>query len=320
MSGLFERVRSACARVAGQAKSVRIDAGPLARLARALAEEAGDSAVPDPAHQRVGDAASTLAFVVTLDAINFGSGWFPHLRKRPGCSGYLSIAAALRERFERHGAWDAEALEALEPRALAEVLGQDPGHPPVADLMTWYARSLRELGGCLRARHAGRFEALVAAAGGSAARLVAELLEMPLYRDAARYAGFEVPFYKRAQITAADLALAFGGAGPGRFDDLDRLTLFADNLVPHVLRCEGVLRLAPALEEAIAAGRELPAGSPEEVELRAVAVHAVEGCVAELARLGVRTSARELDLRLWTRGQRPEIKAHPRHRTRSPYY
>ena len=90
--------------------------------------------------------------------------------------------------------------------------------------------------------------------------------------------------------------------------------------MPHVLRCEGLLRLSPALEEAIAAGRELPAGSPEEVELRAVAVHAVEGCVAELARLGVRTSARELDLRLWTRGQRPEIKAHPRHRTRSPYY
>ncbi len=41
---------------------------------------------------------------------------------------------------------------------------------------------------------------------------------------------------------AADLAAAFRGQGPGRFRDLDRLTLFADNLVPHVLRREGVLR------------------------------------------------------------------------------
>ena len=44
-------------------------------------------------------------------------------------------------------------------------------------------------------------------------------------------------FYKRAQIVAADLALA----GVARFRDLDRLTIFADNLVPHVLRCDGVL-------------------------------------------------------------------------------
>ena len=39
-------------------------------------------------------------------------------------------------------------------------------------------------------------------------------------------------FYKRAQIVASDLALA----GVAEFDDLDRLTIFADNLVPHVLR------------------------------------------------------------------------------------
>ncbi len=45
-------------------------------------------------------------------------------------------------------------------------------------------------------------------------------------------------FYKRAQITPSDLALA----GVAEFDDLDRLTIFADNLVPHVLRVDGVLR------------------------------------------------------------------------------
>ena len=47
-------------------------------------------------------------------------------------------------------------------------------------------------------------------------------------------------FYKRAQILPADLALA----GVAQFADLDRLTLFADNLVPHVLRCDGVLSTA----------------------------------------------------------------------------
>ena len=45
-------------------------------------------------------------------------------------------------------------------------------------------------------------------------------------------------FYKRAQIVPNDLAVA----GVADFRDLDRLTIFADNLVPHVLRVDGVLR------------------------------------------------------------------------------
>ena len=48
-------------------------------------------------------------------------------------------------------------------------------------------------------------------------------------------------FYKRAQIVPNDLALA----GVAEFADLDRLTIFADNLVPHVLRVDGVLRYDP---------------------------------------------------------------------------
>jgi hypothetical protein len=117
-------------------------------------------------------------------------------------------------------------------------------------------------------------------------------------------------FYKRAQIAAADLALA----GVARFGDLDRLTIFADNLVPHVLRCEGVLRYDAALAAHIDAGRLLPAGAQER-EIRACAVHA---CELLAARLG--TTAHELDNALWSRGQAPEFKALPRHRTRSVYY
>ena len=43
-------------------------------------------------------------FTLTLDAINFGSGWFPTLRKRPGCSGYFTVAWALTDRFRADGA------------------------------------------------------------------------------------------------------------------------------------------------------------------------------------------------------------------------
>ncbi len=89
-----------------------------------------------------------------------------------------------------------------------------------------------------------------------------------------------MPFYKRAQLAAADLALALDGAGPGAFDDLDRLTIFADNLVPHVLRVDGVLRYDDTLAARVAAGELLLPGEPSEVEIQAAAVHAVELLVA----------------------------------------
>ena len=79
-------------------------------------------------------------------------------------------------------------------------------------------------------------------------------------------------FWKRAQIVPSNLALA----GRREFSDLDRLTIFADNLVPHVLRCDGVPALrARASPTLIDAGRPLRPGAQER-EIRACAVHACE--------------------------------------------
>ena len=108
-------------------------------------------------------------------------------------------------------------------------------------------------------------------------------------------------FYKRAQIAPNDLALA----GVAEFADLDRLTIFADNLVPHVLRVDGVLRYDPALAARIDAGELLPPGE-EEREIRACALHA---CELIAARLGM--PPRVLDIWLWNRGQAPRVQGVP---------
>jgi hypothetical protein len=316
---LFERIRAAAGRVAERARWVRIDAEGLERFAATLARESPVEPAADPAHHALADPEQTLAYVVTLDAINFGSGWFPVLRKRSGQSGYLTIASALKRRFERCGAWSAAALRRLDAEDCARVFDQRDD-PEARELMALFARALAELGELLERRYGGSFAALVEAADGSAARLVRSLCAMPCYRDLAWHRGEPVPLYKRAQITASDLALVFGGRGWGRFDDLSELTLFADNLVPHVLRCEGVLRYADELARQIDEGRLLAAGGEPEVEIRAVAVHAVELLVRCLGAEGLCVRAHQLDQRLWQRGQRPEIKAHPRHRARSVYY
>jgi hypothetical protein len=100
------------------------------------------------------------------------------------------------------------------------------------------------------------------------------------------------------------------------FEDLDKLTMFADNLVPHVLRIDGVLRFDHALVARIERGELIEQGSPEEVEIRACALHAVELIVARRPE----SRAAEIDRLLWNRGQQARYKALPRHRCRCTAY
>jgi Potential Queuosine, Q, salvage protein family len=288
---LLEEVRRGCAQIAQDARSVSID------LDAAREPEPAPAPALDPErHYLEGPPEDVAAYLLTLDAINFGSGWFPTLRKRPGCSGYFTVAWALADRFRAAGPWSNAELRRLDATDVAAVLGQEPGHP----LMRLYAEALRDLG---RFLGTGTALDLVAQAEGSAERLASILARGMRFFD-------DRGFYKRAQIVSSDLALA----GLAEFDDLDRLTIFADNLVPHVLRVDGVLRYDPGLAARIDAGEPLPPGR-EEREIRACAVHACEQ-LAE--RTG--TPPRLLDIRLWNRGQAPEYKAVPRHRTRSVYY
>jgi hypothetical protein len=286
--GLCDEVREACAAIAERSRWVAIDLDRLDRI------EPGPLPVLDPeAHYIEGTREDVVAYLLTLDSINFGSGWFPTLQKRSGRSGYFTIASALTDRFRHEGPWSAGELRTIGTEEVARVLGQDPGH----ELMALYSRALRDLGDFLGER------APIDVIEGSAEGLAGSLARgMPLFDDRG--------FYKRAQITANDLALA----GVADFGDLDRLTIFADNLIPHVLRVDGVLHYEDELAARIDAGELLPAGE-EEREIRACSVHACELIATDLG-----VTPRVLDGWLWNRGQEPRYKAIPRHRTRTVFY
>jgi len=318
---LTDSVRAACRAVAERARFVRIAEGRLGAYAASLPLEQAARPAHDPRLHCLGHGDDTVAFFLTLDAINFGSGYFPHLRKRPGLSGYGTVASCLAERFAANGPLSAEELAHLAAEDCLRLFGQDPANAPIRELMGLFARALSDLGRYLLERFGGSFVRLVEAAEASAERLAGLLIEMPFLNDAEPYDGLTVPFYKRAQLAAADLAIAFGGQGRGRFDDLDRLTMFADNLVPHVLRIDGVLSYDEGLAARIDAEELLPAGSAEEVEIRACAVHAVELMAGALRGSGRQVNAMGLDYLLWNRGQQASYKAaKPRHRTRTVFY
>lgn len=302
-----EKVRSACAWVAGRARFVRIEEQALPAYAAAL-PHAVEASPPDPATDLIeAEGEARAAFVLCLDAINFGSGWWPTIRKRPGRSGYFTIAAGLTERFRESGPWPAAELASIDVGEVATVLGQDPDHPLIPD----FAAVLRDVGEHVERDHGGRFGAVVEAAHGSTPALADLLAGWRAFADVSTYEGRSVPFFKRAQIAAADVARA----GLAELRDLDRLTAFADNLVPQVLRLDGVLWLDPEFERRIEAGDLLEHGSPEEVELRACAVHAVE-----LLATATLLPPAEIDGVLWNRGGAERYKSTPRPRSRNTAY
>ena len=288
---LTDQVRSACRVIAASARHVTIDPDHLSAV-----EPGEPPALDAERHYLEGPPEDVADFMLALDSINFGSGWFPTLRKRPGMSGYFTVASSLADFWRAHGPWSPGELRALKVDQIAEILGQPSDH----ELMALYTEALHELGRFLDGRRALD---LVDAAEGSAERLASMLAEgMPFFDDAG--------FWKRAQITPNDLALA----GVAEFHDLDRLTIFADNLVPHVLRVDGVLVYEPGLAARIDAGELLPPGD-EEREIRGCAVHA---CELLSVRLGM--PARLIDVALWNKGQAPKYKSVPRHRCRTVFY
>jgi len=306
-------LREVCSWVAARSTHVRIVESEIARYALHLEDPSERPETPRGRLRITAKREDDAAFWLTLDAINFGSGWFPTLRKRQQPTGYRTIAAGIQRRFDEAGRWTPAQLTDLTGAELAQWLDQDPEH----ELIGLMVESLRDLGENVRRLYGGSFAGVVDTAAGSAVRLVETLAAWPSFTDVSVYERREIPFLKRAQIAAADLHRA----GVADFRDLEQLTMFADNLVPHVLRLDGVLWFDPELVARIEREELIEHGSPEEVEIRACAVHAVELLVAAASEsTHTRPTAAQIDEILWHRGQAPEYKAVPRHRSRTTAY
>src|SRR4051812_38017252 len=176
---LTDEIRAGAARVAAKARAVRLNAEAIEPYARSLPSDSPPAPDLEGADDEI-----RAAFSLQLNAINFGSGWFPTLNKPAGLSGFRSVEAGLR----RRGPWTAAELRHITRQEVAETFGQDPAH----ELMGHFERHLRELG--------ERVDSFLAFAREPVEVLVAELASWPTWYDVSPYADFEVPFFKRAQI------------------------------------------------------------------------------------------------------------------------
>jgi putative queuosine salvage protein len=184
------------------------------------------------------------------------------------------------------------------------------------------ARILREVGSILAERYDGRFSNVLAGRprlyDGGNGFLEVLTRDFPRFDDTAVYAGEPVRFWKLAQLSVWILEATLpGGTG---LRDLDRLTAFADYIVPAALRVLGITHYSDELEETVRAGRLIEADSSWEVEIRAHTLYACEELtrrVNELRPPELRVIVPQVDARLWV----PFHRTHyPHHLTRTIFY
>jgi Potential Queuosine, Q, salvage protein family len=144
--------------------------------------------------------------------------------------------------------------------------------------------------------------------------------EFPRYNDVSQYDGHEVKFYKLTQLGYWQIYAGLGPNGPFRIDDPQKMTAFADYIVPVALRLMGITSYSPALEHAINTFQMIPRDRPQEVEIRAHCLYATALLADEINKRRPpdrQVIIPQIDARLWTHFHTTEW---PHHLTRTIMY
>lgn len=314
-------VLATTAEVVKRAASVKI----VPRRVNTVAQVLALRPIPVPAwnykHHYFDGTEKTVTYIFLLDALNFcfwGEPKWQVKHVKGDVDGYWALAASLKRAAERDPNFlNADFLATISPDSLARVLKGNVEIPLFIE--RW--RNTQELGRVLRDHFGGSAARFVQAAGGDAptlARLVADNLTS--FHDTTIYNARAVHLFKRAQILVGDLYGSFRGEGWGEFKNLEALTAFADYKLPQLLRAWGILEYAPDLARRIDNRKPLPKDSPEEVEIRASMVWAVELLRQALAKYGRELNSVQMDWFLWESSQGNVKGIKPYHRVRTIYY
>jgi hypothetical protein len=127
--------------------------------------------------------------------------------------------------------------------------------------------------------------------------------EFPRYNDVSTYDGHEIKFYKLTQLGFWQIYSGLQGTGAFKLEDAQKMTAFADYIVPVALRLMGVTSYSPALEEAINSHQLIARDSRQEIEIRAHCLYATALLAGEINKLrppNEQIIIPQIDARLWT--------------------
>ena len=126
--------------------------------------------------------------------------------------------------------------------------------------------------------------------------------EFPRFRDVSNYHGTDIHIYKLAQLGIWGMHLALSPRGAWKLEDAEKLTAFADYIVPVGLRVMGIFEYAPELERQINSLTEVKRDSDAEIELRASSIFVIAKLTEEInkRRPGMEPLLQpQVDFRFW---------------------
>jgi hypothetical protein len=272
-------------------------------------------------------AAAKAAWIFLIDTLNFafwtppGAAPFTVVLDGTAHTGYWSLCASLKRAHD-------ESVPILDANFLATSTAVDWQHIFRSDSETAIpmfdqrVAVVNEAGRFLIDRFRGSAYEMIRSCENSALRLV-DLVRTNLesYRDECDFRGRRVYFLKRAQIFAADLHFGFLNDDDPvcRFDDIAKLTMFADYRVPQALCYLGTITYSDWLMQELLYRPHLEAGSDIECEIRGLSIAAVE----RLKRfIGEPAISVLIDYALWDFAKaNAQLMDHiPIHKTRGIFY
>ena len=167
---------------------------------------------------------------------------------------------------------------------------------------------LHQVGSVLSEKYQGRFHNFVNSCpprlfdsgNGLVERMASEF---PRFNDISEYDGHTIKIYKLAQLGLWFVYSALRKSAQFQLEDLDKMTAFADYMVPVPLRLMGIFEYSPELERAINTHQLIPRDSRQEVEIRAHTLYATALLCEEINQLrpaDLQIIIPQVDARLWT--------------------
>jgi len=127
--------------------------------------------------------------------------------------------------------------------------------------------------------------------------------EFPRFNDVSPYDGATIKIYKLPQLGTWFVYSALRKSEQFPLADVDKMTAFADYIVPVALRLLGIMSYSPELERAINTYQMIPRDSRQEVEIRAHCIYASALLCEEVNSRRPKDQEiiiPQIDARLWT--------------------
>lgn len=144
--------------------------------------------------------------------------------------------------------------------------------------------------------------------------------EFPRFNDVSSYDGATIKIYKLPQLGTWFVYSALRKSGQFPLADVEKMTAFADYIVPVALRLLGIVSYSEDLEHAINSYQMIPRDSRQEIEIRAHCIYATALLCEEVNNRRPKDQQiiiPQIDARLWTHYH---TTSWPHHLTRTIMY